>query len=379
MAVRNLTTGFAEQGHEVTVLALNTQKHYFNPQQLPPNVQATARFIAVDIDTAIRPLKAFLNLFTSQSYNIERFYSKQFENKLAELLDNEKFDLILLEGIYLMRYIEAIRKHSKAKVVLRLHNVEYIIWQRLRDAETNPLKKIYLGILAGRMKHFELAHINKADIAIALSKTDETIFVNNGCIIPHHSFPVGYVFDALPAISEQEESAVAFIGGMDWMPNREGVEWFISKVWPEILKQIPDAKFYLAGRNFPDELKNLNIKGITVLGEVENAGDFILSKSVFIVPLFAGSGIRVKIIEAMSLGRAIVSTSIGAEGLDYSDGENILIADHTSAFVNAIIKILQQKQLRIKLGNNAQKLVLEKYDNKKLSSAIIDYCKPYLN
>ncbi len=379
MAVHNLTWGFAEQGHEVTVLALNTQKHYFNPSQLPENIKKLARFIAVDIDTTIKPLAALLNLFTTQSYNIERFYSRQFEEQIAGLLDNEKFDLIFLEGVYLMRYIEIIRKHSSSKVVLRLHNVEYIIWERLKDTEANPLKKWYLGILARRMKQFELEHINKADVALMLSTADEQIFVDNGCTIPHHSFPIGYVLDKLPDINPVEENAVAFIGGMDWLPNREGIDWFKSQVWPQIFKQVPTAKFYLAGRNFPDELKNIKVEGIVVLGEVENARDFISSKSVFIVPLFAGSGMRAKIIEAMALSRAVVSTTIGAEGIDYTTNENILIADKADTFANAVIKTLQQKQLRISLGNKARKLATEKYDNRVITAGIIDFCKAYLN
>ena len=377
IGIINLTLGFAEQRHHVTVLSLNTKKHYFNPSKLPEEIKKTANFIAVDIDTALKPMDGLANLFSDKSYNIERFYSKQFEDKLAEVLATQQFDLILLEGIYLMRYIDVIRKNTKTKVLLRPQNVEFVIWERLHKTETNPLKKLYLKILAKRMKRFELENINKADILIPVSATDMDIFNAHGCRLPHTSIPTGFVYNTLPPIGE-EENAVAFIGSLDWMPNREGVEWFIKNVWLKVIEQIPEAKFYLAGRNFPDEIKNLTVKGLVIVGEVEDAQQFVSSKSISIVPLFAGSGMRVKIIEAMALGRAIISTTVGAESIAYTNQKDILIADEAEEFAQAVVKILLDNKLRIQLGQNAQQLISTQYDNRKICSAIIDFSKPYL-
>ncbi len=379
IGIFNLTRGFSEQGHQVTVLSLNTKKHYFPPDKLPADIGILAKFIAVGIDTAVKPVDAFLNLFTDKSYNIERFYSKAFEDKIAETLVGGNFDVILLEGIYLMRYIDVIRKSTKTKVLLRPQNVEFVIWERLFETESNWLKKQYLHLLANRMKAFELKNINMADVVVTVSETDLGIFTEYGLKLPATSVPTGYVFDTLPEITAEEENAVAFIGGMDWMPNREGVDWFIKKVWPIVINQLPDAKFYLAGRNFPAEIRNLKVKGLVVVGEVEDAREFILSKSVSIVPLFAGSGMRVKIVEAMALGRAVVSTSVGAESLQYTDGTDILIADDAAVYANAVIKMLSNRHQRIALGKMAQKLVLEVYDNRKICKAILDFSKPYLS
>ena len=379
IGIFNLTKGFAGLGHHVTVLSLNTNKHYFAVDKLPENVKALAKFEAVDINTDVKAMDAFFNLFTDKSYNIERFYSEAFERKIAETLDKGNFDLILLEGIYLMRYIDIMRKHTKVKVALRPHNVEFVIWERLWQTEDNWLKKQYLRLLANRIKKFELEHINRADVLVPVSATDLEIFRQLGCKVPGKTFAIGYDFESLPEIDENEESAVAFIGGMDWMPNREGIDWFIEKVWPRVTEQIPGAKFYLAGRNFPTEIKELKIKGITVLGEVDDARQFILSKSVSIVPLFAGSGMRVKIVEAMALGRAIISTTIGAESLAYTDGADILIANDAEGFAAAVIKVLSDKKLRLTLGKNAQQTVSDKYDNRKISSALIDFCKTQLS
>ena len=379
IGIYNLIKGFSQMGHQVTVLSLNTQKHYFSPEKLPLDVSKMANFIAIDINTEIKAIAAFLNLFTQKSYNIERFYSKSFELKLIDTLNSEKFDLILLEGIYLMRYIDVIRISTKTKVLLRPHNVEYIIWERLYNNEKNYLRKFYLGLLAKRMKAFELSNINLADIVIPVSATDMILFEKFGLTKPHTALPIGYDFNNLPAIDEGEENAVGFLGGMDWMPNREGIDWFIRSVWPIITAQMPDARFYLAGRNFPDDIKDLKVPGITIVGEVEDARQFIRSKSISIVPLFAGSGMRVKIIEAMALGRAIISTTVGAESLLYTSRENILIADAADDFAHAIVSVLKDSNLRRALGTNAQHLISEKYDNHKICNDILTFCKPYLN
>lgn len=379
IGIFNLTQGFAAQGHHVTTLSLNTKKHYFPPDKLPADISKLAKFIAVDIDTEVRAADAFLNLFTGKSYNIERFYSKEFEQKIAEILAGGRFDIILLEGIYLMRYIDVIRKSTKTKVLLRPQNVEFVIWERLYETESNWLKKQYLRLLAGRMKKFELKHINLADIVVTVSETDLAIFTEYGLKLPASFVPTGYVFDTLPEISMAEENAVAFIGGMDWMPNREGVEWFIAKVWPIVIDQMPEAKFYLAGRNFPEQIRGLKVKGLVVVGEVDDARDFIISKSISIVPLFAGSGMRVKIVEAMALGRVVIATTVGAESLQYTDGSDILIADDAVVFASAVINMLRNRHMRIAIGKNAQQLILDKYDNRRICTAILDFCKPYLN
>ncbi len=378
IAINGLTNGFAQLGHQVTVLALNTNKHYFDTTKLPDSRKQVANYLTVDINTDIKVWDAFANLFTDKSYNVERFYSKEFEEKIVAVIAAGSFDFILLEGVYLMRYIDVIRRCTKAKVVLRPHNVEYVIWKRLYQNETNPLKKAYLKLLAGRMKKFELDNIGRADLLIPVSEMDMDIFRAEGCNTPHRTFPIGYDFNILPEIDKNEENAVAFIGAMDWMPNREGVEWFIANVWPRVREQVPGAVFYLAGRNFPDEIKQLNVPGIKVVGEVPDAKQFVTSKAISIVPLFAGSGMRVKIIEAMALGRAIISTSVGAESIAYTNGSDILIANDVAAFTNAIVSVLTQPQQRLTLGQNAQQLVNNRYDNRKICSAIIDFCKPYL-
>jgi glycosyltransferase involved in cell wall biosynthesis len=345
IGIINLTIGFAGHGHFVHVLSLNTNKHHFNIAELPAAIAALGKFEAVNIHTDVTVSGALKNLFTNTSYNVERFYSKAFEQLIYNTIVNEPFDFILLEGIYLMRYIDAIKAARRASkhnqdipIVQRPQNVEYKIWERLAEQDQHPLKRFYLSFLAKRMKAFELKMMNEADVFIPVSQTDLDIFQSHGCNLYSKAIPTGYVFDTLPPIEySAETNTVAFIGGMDWMPNREGVEWFLDEVWDKVLAEVPDAKFYLAGRNFPEEIKSHKQQGVYIVGEVEDAKQFIQSHAVSIVPLFAGSGMRVKIVEAMAWGRAIISTSIGAESLAYTHQKDILIADTASDFAMPLL------------------------------------------
>ena len=160
---------------------------------------------------------------------------------------------------------------------------------------------------------------------------------------------------------------------MNWMPNDEGIKWFLKEVWPLLHKKLPDLKVYLAGREMPDWLKNLKLENIVVVGEVPDAHEFIAEKSISIAPLLSGSGIRVKIIESMAMGKSVVSTSIGAEGINYTDGENILIADSPEDFCNAIINLYSNPDEAKKIGNNARKLVNQEHSSKKIIEHLVSF------
>lgn len=375
IAIFNAIKGFKALGHHVKTLSLNTNKHYFDVTKLPEHIKQLADFEAVEIDTSIKAADAFFNLFTNKSYNIERFFSYEFEEAITKNLNDEKFDVVYLEGICLMRYIDVIRQNTNAQLVLRVHNVEYVIWERLARDTPNPLKKLYLNLLVKRLKHFELSHINLADKVIAVSKDDENIFKQNGLKKSSISIPIGYDLTADDTIdfSKEKNNSVCFIGSMDWMPNYEGIQWFLNEVWALVIKQIPTAQFYLAGRSFPDELLNLKQAGVQVLGEIDNAQSFILGNAVFVVPLFAGSGMRVKVIEAMALGRAVVSTTIGAESIHYTNGENILTANDKADFANAIVRLLNDNNLRRQIGIRAQQLIRNQYENKSCCQRMIQF------
>lgn len=165
---------------------------------------------------------------------------------------------------------------------------------------------------------------------------------------------------------------------MDWLPNREGMEWFLDVVWPKVQSSFPAVKFFLAGRNFPANYPEKHYLNVEVVGEVENSISFLRSKTIVIVPLFSASGVRVKIIEAMAEGKPVITTTVGAEGLNATDGVNILIADTADAFARQIKRLLKDKEEIQRLGENARTFITENFDNKKIMTDLLEFYKSIL-
>lgn len=373
IAMNSLTQGLINEGHSVKVLAINTKKHFIDIEKISDNYRSKTNIEAVFIDTGIKISDAFFNLFTNKSYNIERFYSINFEKKLIEILKSETFDIIQVEGLYVSMYVDIIRKYSKAKIVLRAHNVEYKLWENAMQLAKNPLKKAYLNILAKRLKKHELKSLQTFDAIAAITKKDEIHFKRTGFLKAIETFSFGIDFENnIENNSPQEEyQSIFHIGAMDWQPNIEGVSWFLNKVWNILQAKHPHLKLYLAGRNMSEELKQLIKPNIIIVGEVENAQEFIRSKGVMIVPLLSGGGMRVKIIEGMALGKTIVTTSIGAEGIDYENNKNCIVADVPSEFAEAISKCISDKTFYNEIGKNAKTRAIQQYNNADICKRLI--------
>jgi glycosyltransferase involved in cell wall biosynthesis len=374
LAMNILTQGLLNAGHHVKVLTVNTSKHFVDLHTVDIAYKQKTNYEAVFIDTSIKPLKALLSLFSPRSYNIERFFSGEFEQTLIRILKEETFDIVHLETLYVSPYVDTIRKYSSAKIVLRSQNVEFQIWERLATNTKNPLKKWYLKILAKRLRNYELSYLNNYDGIAAITNTDLETFKNLGCQIPLIHIPFGTDLSLYTTNPEAAEFPSIFhIGAMDWRPNEEGIKWLVNEVWPMVHLQDPELKLHLAGRKMPDWLLNLDEKGIHIAGEVADAQQFILSKSIMLVPLFSGGGMRVKIIEGMALGKTIITTAIGAEGIDYTNEKDIIIANTKAEFVAAILKCTKYQDYSQALGKNARLLMETKYDNKLITKKLSDF------
>ncbi len=373
IAMNNLITGLTDAGHKVKVLAANTNKYSVNPEEIPEVYKEKTGIEFGYLDLSIKPVPAFLNLFTGKSYHVERFISKDFEKRLIEILNKDKFDIIQIETLYMTPYLETIREHSKAKVFLRAHNIEHMIWQRITESTGNPLKKAYLQHLTKTLRKYELNSLGKYDGVIPISHVD-TAFFRKVTDTPVKTVSFGVDPDKLNMDEQGEpEHALFHIGSMNWMPNIEGIQWFLQEVWPMISEALPDVKLYLAGREMPEWAWQLNLKNVEVVGEVPDAYEFMKSKTISIAPLFSGSGIRIKIIESMALGRAVISTTIGAEGINYTNNENILIADDKQSFFEAVKVLYEDKQKAKETGRKARQLILDQHNNNLLVSKMVEF------
>lgn len=360
IAIHQVTKALISQGCQVDVLAMLTTKHPLNDSN---SELAQVNYQYVSIDTSIRLNEAIFSMFGSVPYIVKRFYSANFKDALIAKLKITTYDVVLLEGVFLGLYVDCIKQYSKAKLVLRAHNIENQIWKRQALHENNVLKKAFLQLLMNRQfEQFELEIVQSVDGVISISPIDNQYFIENE-VSSTLIMPV--CVDSLTESAFPEAFQVGFLGGMDWVPNVQGVVWFIENVWLQFVEEFPDAEFNLAGRNFPHEMKAWQYPGIKVHGEIEDAAGFVSGQSLVIAPIFSGSGMRVKIIEAMSYGKCVLSTSIGAEGISCTDQLNILIADDATSYLASLRSLYLNRDLIERIGEEAALLVEKEYSLKK--------------
>lgn len=373
IAMNNAARALMACGASLKSLSFNTNKNFIALDKINPEVLKSTALETIPLDLSVRPLQAFLNLFTKESLHVIRFRSAEFEKLLIRTLREKEYDAVWFEGLFMATYLDTVRKHSKAKAIMRSHNVEFVIWERLAQSCQQPLKKWYLGLLAKRLKNYELKLLNQFDAMLPITPVDELHYRKLGCSIPMLTFPIGVDAKDYPAGNPDTGFSAFHLGSMDWMPNLEAVDWFLKDVYPCLLKNDPDIRIILAGKDMPERIFKLASKNLIVVGRVENAKIFMHDKPVMIVPLLSGGGMRVKIIEGMAAGKAIVSTLIGAEGIEYMNGKNILIADTAQDFCTAILQLKSDSQLRKTISLNARKLIEEKYDNTVLGNKVLRF------
>ncbi|MFW6309639.1 MAG: glycosyltransferase family 4 protein [Prolixibacteraceae bacterium] len=380
IATMNLTRGLALLGHDVTVLSMNTEKHHIDISEIPESIKDWAEFRLVEVPAKISWFPALLNyLFSVKPYNAVRFISGKFSDELIKLLKKKQFDIVQLEGLYVCPYIPVIQKSSDAKIVYRAHNIEHEIWERSSKLSTG-VKRFYMKNLSKRIKRLEKSLLNTYDLLVPITERDGRILNEMGNKKPMHISPTGIDTTALiPHSKNLEHPSVFHIGSLEWSPNQEGLIWFIEKCWPQIHKKFPDLKFYIAGRNAPEWLiRKFNAPNIVFEGEVPDAYEFMNSKSVMVVPLFSGSGMRIKIIEGMALGKPIVSTTIGTEGISTTSDKNILIANNEEEFTRAVSKLIEDNHAFHEISRNAIEYIHEKFDNLALAGALSGFYKKHI-
>lgn len=377
------TMGLLENGINVKTLAINPTRNLISLDLLPSDYISITRFECVTVDTAIKPLQFLINFFRSESYFIERFISLDFETKLKDILQAETFDIIQLEHLYLCKYIKTIKRFSDAKIILRSQNVEYIIWERYIKGLRNPFKKVMLKIATKRLKKFEQTVTADLDGILVLTKEDADVFGSFSNKIPINIVPMGYDYEKIKNYDFNKQfnhkPIIYHLGSMDWMPNIEAVQWFIKFVIPYLEKRQFSTKVIIAGRKMPSWVFKRKSNILNIIDEVNNPLEFQEDKQIMIVPLWSGSGIRAKIIEGLALGKTIISTSIGAQGIDYENGKNILIADTPSEFANQIIKCVNSRQLCMTISKNARDLSVQKYHYQNTAKEMICFYQKLLD
>ncbi|NJL77580.1 MAG: glycosyltransferase [Saprospiraceae bacterium] len=380
LAVTYLSKALNELGCEVTLLSMNTTKHFCDLTALPNHYNHYTAIHTALVDNRIRWKDAFLNLFSKQSYHVSRFVSKEFQTMLIRLLKTQNFDVIQLETLYLAPYLPIIRKYSQAPIVMRAHNIEHEIWERVADNSQFIPLKWYLKLITNKLKKYEIARLQDYDLLVAITKRDLNLYRKLGYKKSAVVTPVG--IDGKNYIPNyetfQQIPSISFIGALDWIPNQEALEWFLQKVWLNLHTKYPKLTLHIAGRNAPKSILNLHIPQVVVHGEVADAKAFINQHPIMIVPLLSGSGIRVKILEGMALGRVVITTSIGLEGINAMNGREIMVADSAEAFANCIETCLEHHDKLEKIGQQARKLIEYEFDNLHIAKKLLKSYKKLL-
>lgn len=381
IAMLNMARSFVKNGHKVIVLAMKTPKHRKSATEIPAELSKIIRFIFIDTNTRIRLVQLIINLaFSNQPYNAIRFISKKFTTALTDLLQQETFDIIQLEGLYLKSYIPVIRKNHSGLLAYRAHNIESEIWHRMARTTQNIVKKRYLKILAGRLAFYENDMINRYDLLVPISANDLSWFQVRGNSKPVHLAHTGITEKNFRSPSGFSNAVDLFhIGALDWLPNQEALIWFLDNVWTTIKKNRPGLRFHVAGRNGPEWLaRKCKYYAVDFHGEIENAQEFIDNHSLMVVPLFAGSGLRIKIIEGMARSKPVITTSIGAQGLNVTPGKELIIADTAVDFILAIDRLLDNPKYLDALQKNAYAFTRKHFNDEQIVKNLLYFYRQHL-
>jgi len=317
-------------------------------------------------------------LFAKRPLSIQKYHSSDLKNLLKEIISNNKFDLIHFDHLHMGQYIDAV---NGTPCVLDEHNVESIILKRCAQVEKNFIKKLLFNWQARKMAQFESRVVRKFSRCLVVSEKDKENLLKlaegkvrvevipNGVDTDYFSLASWRVCELA---SCEEEDALVFTGSMDWLPNNDAVIYFCNEILPLIWQKNQAVKFYIVGKNPSEEIKRIAKKDsrIIVTGDVSDVRPYIARAKVFVVPMRIGGGTRLKILEAMAMERAVISTSLGAEGINYTQDKNIIIQDPPGLFAGAVLRLLINKEDREAIGVAARKLACEEYDWKIVSGKL---------
>jgi glycosyltransferase involved in cell wall biosynthesis len=366
IVVYNTIHGLLELGADVTLFSINPSKQAVDVEDIYDPVFEKINFYSYHIDTEVNVWGAFFNIFSNQSYNVSRFYDDDAANLLENLLREQEFDVIQFEGLFIVPYLDIVKAQSNAKLVYRSHHIEFEVWERLASLENFGPRRKYLEFLSRRLKVYETEQINRFHQVFAISEQDRQNFLLIGCQTKLDVFPVALDFDKYQIDTTKTVFPTLFhLGAMDWRPNKEGLEWFLEEIWPDIEKLSGELRFYVAGKNMQKQFYGYDSENLIVEGEIFDAVEFMNSKAIMIVPMLSGTGMRVKIIEGMAMQKCIIATTMAAEGINCKNGKDILIADTADEFYRMILQCITQPNKWQEIGKNARKTVERDHDIKK--------------
>ncbi len=343
--------------HRVTVLTYGTPEDAARIRR--EFDLAEVRVVAPTWKAASRRAGQLFSTFTRHSFFQQSVTGAAFQAQFDDLLKGEDFDVVQTEFSHLGPF----SLKTRALKILDTHNVEYDNFRRMFQSTAWGLKKLHYGLEYQKMKADELAWCRLQDVVLTTSDRDKELFARDLqtplCVVPNGMD--GDYFTPRSDIDPEPESIV-FTGMMAYVPNHDGITWFLDQVFPSIQAQVPRVKLYVVGKNPPEEIKARANDSVVVTGTVPDVRPYVWRSSVYVVPLRMGGGTRLKVAEALAMKKPMVSTRVGCEGIDLKDGESVLLADSASDFASAVVRLLGDVRLRKVLSENGAQVAKRKYD-----------------
>lgn len=309
-------------------------------------------------------LDAARHLVDRVPYGVAKYRSDAFRRALEKLLHGHRFDVIVCD--FLVPIVN-LPERLPCPAILFTHNVEAEIWRRHAENAGNPVARFLLAQQWRRMLQFEKKALARFDLTLAVSDADRSTFQRlypDTLRTPAHVVQTGVdTTYFVPSGTAERRAHLVFTGSMDWLPNEDGMQYFVRDILPRIRQLEPEATLSIIGRAPTPAVKRLAAdSGIEVTGRVDDVRPHIAAGAVYVVPLRIGGGTRLKIFEAMSMGKAVVSTTVGAEGLPVTSGRNIVIADEPAPFAQAVVQMIRDVDARRRIETEARRIVVERYD-----------------
>lgn len=371
LATHAVVTGLLSTGCHLRVLSIETDRHPATASREQTSLAEATGFDTWRVDTRVTPTRALRGVF-QESYNVQRFDHPDGRAKIESHLRSEPVDVVILDSLYTTPYLPVVRRHTSAPVVLRPQNVEHQIW-RLRAAHATGARARYLRYLADQIERYERRVFNAVDGIAAISSADHAVIAAMAPATPAAVVEIGLAPSGEPAPIDPT-GPLCSIAAYDWAPNVEGMRWFLDEVWPRILTLDPDTRLHLAGRHLDRYAAAFARPGVEVLGSVPSAAEFLLRRGIVVAPLLSGGGVRVKLVEAMLLGRPIVTTSVGAQGLagTAGPGRPLVVSDEPEAFARAVVELRRDPDRADRLGATALQEASARYSVRAATSTLMD-------
>lgn len=354
---------------DLWVVCLSTYKHPFLPEKWPKEIDQE-RLLILPVNTKVTWWMGFNMLWSKSPFQLWRFgrTPKSQKAKAQAFLDSVSPDLVIWEGLPASWWREHMQIDATVREVYRSHNVEHKIYEALWLREKNPLKKSLLQKENRRLSQYEERLWKSVDEVWSISEADHRSISLHKAVKCTY-WPTPY-YGHFSQVSLSEPMRFFHLGAMDWKPNRAGVEWLVKEVWPLVIKVIPDATLHLAGKAFPKNVDWDKQPGIFCHGELDEIEPFIAQMDVLTVPLWEGSGIRIKVLEALDFGKMVLSTPVGLEGLAEGLKSTIPSSSDPAEFAEIMLKLYQNPEEREHLAKLQQKAYWDNYSPKKLIDAL---------